>query len=730
MPHPSVRRSSSAGISAGIFVLFTGGALVGCTDKEEAAPTEAAAPTAATEAVRLDLWSGVPDLQPHPGDVTDVIVPRPGPAKPETVSETIEMAFPPELPPDASKPELTTGPLKVERFGPTGEQSLIDAVRVTFNHPMVPLAAVETLATKAVPFTIDPQPPGKVRWLGTRTVAFYPEGRMPFSTKYEVTVPKGTKSTVGTELAAASTFEFSTPALALASANPAHATVGVELEPVLSLTFNQPVQRTALLAALRWKGGGREVAFFDVTADPVLSGTAALEPWQRERMVVLKPKAKLAPNTHYTVSLPGGVFGEGPIASKPLELSFDTYPPLTLATTPCYGVCWASNGITLTASNTITDVTLDKKVHVTPAVENISVSSGWQGISIGGDFIGDTTYTVVVDAGVQDVHGQILAKPFKASIKLGPQYPQVSLATQQRNPAVIETGAPQQLELRIAGIDDLEIEGRALDLLDVPQFLDAYSYDGMWGWPAGVAKSTFSKRHDVKSSRRKAQDFIVDLGAVLGKSNMAWLIARSNKIKSDGWESRYGISQLVQVTDLGIAAAVDRDSGLLQVTKLSTGEPLPGVELEIVQGDRMAVRLWKGTTGDDGLARASYSTTVYGDHLMVVAKHEGDVAFMRLDQNDLRGAWRNWGAVEDTSKAFFFTDRAPYKPGETIHLVGLLRQETRGPKGAVQWWRQNATAKYKVVDPRGIDVASGETKVGPFGTLAVDIETKAEGGTG
>ncbi|HWB76803.1 MAG TPA: hypothetical protein VG755_17675, partial [Nannocystaceae bacterium] len=177
MSDPSRRQSWTV---VALALALGGTFALACSDKKkEEVPVEET-PAADAEPAVLDLWSGVPDLQPHPGDVADVIVPRPGPAKPETVSESIELPFPPEVPATASKPEVITGPLTVERFGPTGEQSLVDAVRVTFNHPMVPLASVEQLATKTVPFEIDPKPPGKVRWLGTRTVAFYPEGRMPF----------------------------------------------------------------------------------------------------------------------------------------------------------------------------------------------------------------------------------------------------------------------------------------------------------------------------------------------------------------------------------------------------------------------------------------------------------------------------------------------------------------------------------------------------------------------
>ena len=114
---------------------------------------------------------------------------------------------------------MTTGPLQVERFGPTGELGLVDAIRVTFNQSMVPLASVESLATKTVPLVIEPAIPGKARWLGTRTVAFYPEGRLPYSTKYKISVPKDSLSMAGNKLAKETSWEITTPVLALASAD-------------------------------------------------------------------------------------------------------------------------------------------------------------------------------------------------------------------------------------------------------------------------------------------------------------------------------------------------------------------------------------------------------------------------------------------------------------------------------------------------------------------------------
>lgn len=244
-------------------LVFALAAAVGlsCTKKEEETPPAEDAGTtepAVPGVPALDLWAGVPPLEAKADDIATKLVPRPGIMSPPTVHETIEE---PLKAPEGTKgvPPIPTapGPLEVERNGPTGAQSLVDAVRLTFNQPMVPLADVEALKAAPIPLTIEPSVPGEVDWLGTRTLAFVPEaGRMPFSTEYTVTVPAGVRSTWGKALEKDFRWTFSTPTLALQSSVPWNGSDQVELEPTISLEFNQPIERTALIAAITLSGKG------------------------------------------------------------------------------------------------------------------------------------------------------------------------------------------------------------------------------------------------------------------------------------------------------------------------------------------------------------------------------------------------------------------------------------------------------------------------------------------
>jgi uncharacterized protein YfaS (alpha-2-macroglobulin family) len=701
-----------------------------CTNKDPDPPATSADPPAAPR-TELDLWAGVPPLEPLPSDVRTVLEPRPGPPLPKVVSETIEVPFGgnDDGGPPSGVPTLPpTGPLKIERFGPEGEVALVGAVHVSFSHPMVPLAAVESLAAKTPPFEITPRPEGRVRWLGTRTLVFEPEGRMPFSTDYEVRIPAGVESTDGTKLASDYTFALSTPTLALVSSTPWTGAEQVGLQPVLRLTFNQPIERRALIAATHLRGGGKEAVLAVIPPDPPMPDEAEEIELLRQRTISFVPFDELKPNTNYTLKIDPGVFGEGPKPSGAITVSFSTYPPLRLSQSPC-GKCWASSGIYLASTTSISDPMIETKVHVTPTVANISVYGSYSGIQIGGDFEGNTTYTVTVDKGLTDTHGQSLAKPFSTKVRLGPLYPSLTLKTHGPNPAVIERAAAKTIDLSVSGISEVFVDARALTPEELPEFLDAYSSDGDWGWPLRVPAATYSHTHDVTPSLRRKQELSIDLATMISPGHdSVWLIARSDQYEVEGWKDRVGLSKLVQVTDLGITTALDPDSGIVIVTKLSDGSSVAGAAVRLMESGTKGRQLWSGTTDADGLAHPTWSS---GRPARLHVQTSDDHAMLRIDQSDLRGTWQSWRTdLSAEPTAFFFTDRQPYKPGETIHLSGIIRNRTSGPDGGIEMWRTDTTGNYTVTSPRGVEVAKGDLKLGKFGTFSLDIPTDDNGDTG
>jgi len=122
---------------------------------------------------------------------------------------------------------------------------------------MVALTSQEQAAS-AVVVTLDPQPAGQWRWLGTRTLLFEPKGQFPKATVYRMTVPAGTVSANGDALADGFSATFSTPPVQVEQHWPDGGVSG--RQPVILLVFDQQIDPYAMLAQLRIRAGRAEVA--------------------------------------------------------------------------------------------------------------------------------------------------------------------------------------------------------------------------------------------------------------------------------------------------------------------------------------------------------------------------------------------------------------------------------------------------------------------------------------
>jgi hypothetical protein len=178
----------------------------------------------------------------------------------------------------AASPEL-----QILQAGPAGEISKLEGaneIRVVFSEPMVPLGRIpETVIAPF--FAIKPEIPGRLRWSGTNTLIFTPSdpAKLPYATRYEVTVGEGATSVAGRRLARPYTFSFTTPTTRLLRTGWYRRGRRYDAPVVIALRFNQPVTREGVAPHLRF-----DLAPHDFVA-PVLP------PEGLERLKALDPKA-------------------------------------------------------------------------------------------------------------------------------------------------------------------------------------------------------------------------------------------------------------------------------------------------------------------------------------------------------------------------------------------------------------------------------------------------------
>ncbi len=696
------------------------------------------------ENVPADLWTGVPELEPDPS-LYGVMAPKPGPAKPPQVGQEITAAFPPELPPTGEgETAVATGPVHVLRYGPEGGVQIVDAIRVAFDQSMVPLTTIDRLKEFEAPLKITPMPKGEFRWMGTRVLAFVPEGRLPYSTTYTIEVPKGARSVDGNQVEAPVRWTIVTPRLSPVRMVPYNTQQEVELEQDILVTFNQDIDRKALGAAATLTGGSSSVPLevlppekwkdlhgvylnFDEGATGHLSA----------RTMVLRPTRKLAPNTKYTLTLPAGAWGEGPDKSTQEQFTFNTYAPLVLGPLNCgwEDRCEPSGGLVVQSTTSLDDAKIAEKVRVTPEVEDLVVTAQYSGISISGKFEGETTYTVEVDAGVHDSHGQVTTKPFRASKRMGKVSPNLMRDPPGRSPAVIEAKAAHSLKLKVAGISNLEVMARSFGPDEIASFVShnrgTWSDDNAWPDSFAGKPATVTKNLNVTKSHKREIEEVLDLDDYRKKEHpFIFINARSERFYEQDWHWRSGWQEFIQITDIAFAGVADRNTAYFVVTRLSDQTPIKGASIEIFD-ETFSSKKATVTTGADGRASVDVSALGSGGGYVLV-RHEDDAAFADLS-SDVDGNWVAYAFgydPKDQPMAFMFTEREPHKPGETVHIAGLLRERTTGPRGGTKPWGDDRKGTYTITSPRGIEIAKGDISVGSFGSFSFDVDVPADADTG
>jgi uncharacterized protein YfaS (alpha-2-macroglobulin family) len=145
-----------------------------------------------------------------------------------------------------------TGPPQVLLFNPADGSEFVPTdskITVLFDRPMTALSSLDKGETVFPKINIEPKTEGRFKWLGTNSVTFIPE-KLAYSTKYTITIPKGTTSAEGGLTDQDFTYSFSTPGPAILQ------TLPYDMDPYngpdskVRLDFNQPMDPGKAKASL------------------------------------------------------------------------------------------------------------------------------------------------------------------------------------------------------------------------------------------------------------------------------------------------------------------------------------------------------------------------------------------------------------------------------------------------------------------------------------------------
>jgi hypothetical protein len=672
---------------------------------------------------------------------------------PPRTGKTINAAFPPPV--ESAGPDTTAnvGPLEVLRYSPEGDVPLAPQLSVTFSQPMVAVTSVEGLAQEAVPVRLTPQPKGRWRWVGTKTLLFEPEGRFPQATAYRVSVPAGTRSATGAQTTKASAWTFATPPPQLKTKFPEDGPV--RRDALIFLEFDQRIDPAAVLRTVRVTSGRTNLSVRLATAQEVeadeavrrLAAGADKERWLAIRAAegssVGGQSALLPANSSINVTVgPGTPSAEGPRTTTGAEtFSFRTFGPLGVVRTEC-GYEWRCSPFdswSVIFTNALDAEAFQKSsLRIEPEVAGLRTSVYGNTLSIEGLKRGRTTYRVTIDKSVRDEFGQTLGKDATVTFNVGPA-PQ-ALASSGENFVTLDPTAPPSFSVFSINYDRLRVSLYRVG----PEDWSAFAAYMRWQpgdtqkSPGPPGRQVYSKVIEVKSKPDEMVETAVDLKPALdGDTGQAVILVEPLVQPKNPWERRL-IRAWIQATQIGLDAFADRTDLLAWANSLKDGRPLAGVQMTVLPSGESAV------SGPDGVARFALPSTKTGGLNLLVARRGSDLAILpeHYEWWNTEGGWLRREAA-DSLRWYVFDDRKMYRPGEEVHVKGWIRRVGGGREGDVGPLAGAATSvSYKLMDSRGNEVGKGAlplNALGGFDTVLklpgtmnlgdARMELQAEGGS-
>ena len=669
--------------------------------------------------------------EPPEAPVRDIAV-RDASRPPPLTGATIHAPWPPE---GEGHEKPATGPvekaLRVLRHAPEGNVALAPHFSITFSQPMVALSSHQDADAAQVPVSLMPQPPGRWRWLGTQTLVFEPDFRLPAATDYIATVPAGTRSATGARLQDAYIARFSTPAPTLAAFRADMDDTG--LNPTLDLDFDQAVDPKAVLARLSVTDPkGVPVPLTLVNADQAQDITDSDDNRSGDApryRVQLRAPAPLPEATRFKVELaPGLPSLEGPrVAPKGERKDFRTYGPFEVASHQCHrrsddgkapapGTCDPDHGWSIQLSNDLDPEHFDPaSITLSPPVENLKVNAYASTLNLRGQFSGRTSYQVGLPATLTDRYGQTLGKARNVAFTTGDAVPR--LIGPERDLIALDPTAPPTISVYTRGIGQLALEVRRVG----PEHWDDFAnrleghpdYRPIAEAPPKLGQWVGRKTLRVEGDPNALLETRIPLSDWLDDGLGQLLVVVS---PLGHREIEYHIVTWVQSTRIGLVAVHDRTRLTAWASDLSTGSVLTGMDIGI-HGHKTPVPV-----DDHGMAQLTLPSA--DTHRLLIARRGKEVAILPRDvaHGYYDTGWAKWkyDAPDDLLRWLVFDDRGMYRPGEEVRVKGWLRRLRNDPRGDLEI-DDATTVVWRLHDTVGEELGAGEVALSAQGGFDIGL---------
>ncbi len=562
----------------------------------------------------------------------------------------------------------TAGALSVaERIPQPGITELdpTTVVAATFTRPVVPLGDVG--AAEPVALTLDPPAEGSGRWLNTSTYVFTPQPALQGGATYTVSINPDLVGVDGMPVtnAAEMSWQFSTAAPAMIGFLP-DSQDSLPLDAVFELAFNQPMNRPVTEGGLQLR---------DAAGSSVPGG---FEWTERDTILRFKPQALLNRDAAYTLELRQAAgLGGTPLAFQFIQpyrtvgnfgiLSTD---PANNGELPIYGD-FAAVTVQLSAP-LAKGQPLNERVKLQPQVSNYYLyhDETSRSIYISGFFQSGQTYRLTLSGSLEDRWGSRLGQDAIVNFKAADYQAGLSIPILFNSGNLLYAVPGDALMPAYAtNLDSLTIRRARMTTADLFRSVEqSFSLNGL------ALEETWQQDLDLPANASQATQipFKGDGGGL-----PAGLYAF--RIESPQFDTPSAAVQfMLVVSPVQLTLKESQNEVVVWAVNQADQRPVGGRLVSVFEAGS-GLSLGRGETDADGVARIPLPPRERYRTLVVTLGESNDADFSVAVTTWNAGLYPwNFGINSTLDqppvKAYGYTDRPIYQPGQTVYYRYVLRQ--------------------------------------------------------
>ncbi len=384
-------------------------------------------------------------------------------------------------------------------------------------------------------------------------------------------------------------------------------------------------------------------------------------------------------------------------------------------------------GISVAFNRPLADAFDVSQIAVTPAPEGMSVEIDGKMLRIKGDFSKNDSYVVTLAKTIRSAEDQVLSNPGAFETKFKRLAAELALPSEDE--AQLAHGL-RKYAISTVNLSKVTVRVKSLSGKGLVRAYQGYrSYSGRGPnytqiEPASVipyalipGEEIFEKEIELGTAvdTGKTLELLWDELLPKGTDYAALFVDVTGTPHPDARaEGRRNAQAIIQLTDIGLAWKFTDKSALVFAFSCQTGKPMPGVNLAIYGED--AERMEDVVTGADGMATISRNEEVR--HLnATIAKDSYTVAFdetlaqVGMWHFPVRHSWMK--SLPETRRAFLFTERSLYRPGEKVRIKGIVRDQL----GNAIALSKKSPARIVIIDPEEKEIFSQSVELSALGSF-------------